>query len=69
MAQKTDAGQLTRSLILEPRTWYDLETARKALIFSFGSEVLERLPYAFLRKKVESHIKGLLEPALNRSPH
>ncbi|KAF8408138.1 hypothetical protein HHK36_007280 [Tetracentron sinense] len=105
-AQKTDAGQLTRSLILEPRAtvnlkpnlqiiaddvkcshgaaisdleedqlFYfqargiDLETARKALIFSFGSEVLERLPYAFLRKKVESHIKGLLEPALNRSPH
>ncbi|XP_057977140.1 protein ABCI7, chloroplastic [Malania oleifera] len=100
-AQQTDAGQLTRSLLLEPRAtvnvkpnlqiiaddvkcshgaaisdleedqlFYfrargvDLETARKALVFSFGAEVVERLPHNIMRKKVESHIKGLLEPKL-----
>ena len=98
-AQRTDAGQLTRSLLLEPRAtvnvkpnlqiiaddvkcshgaaisdleenqlFYflargiDLETARKALILSFGGEVIERLPYSSIRKKVETHIKALLEP-------
>ncbi|GFS32533.1 non-intrinsic ABC protein 6 [Actinidia rufa] len=100
-AQQTDAGQLTRSLLLEPRAtvnvkpnlqiiandvkcshgaaisdleenqlFYfqargvDLATARRALIFSFGSEVIERLPHSFLRKKVENHIKQLLDPAV-----
>ncbi|KAA8522072.1 hypothetical protein F0562_012614 [Nyssa sinensis] len=103
-AQQTDAGQLTRSLLLEPRAtvnvkpnlqiiaddvkcshgaaisdleenqlFYfqargiDLETARKALVFSFGAEVIERLPYTSIRKKVESHIKELLNPVLKGS--
>ncbi|KAK9266862.1 hypothetical protein L1049_027121 [Liquidambar formosana] len=103
-AQQTDAGQLTRSLLLEPRAtvnvkpnlqiiaddvkcshgaaisdleenqlFYfqargiDLETARKALIFSFGAEVIQRMPYPFFRKKVENHIKELLEPKLKGS--
>ena len=103
-AQQTDAGQLTRSLLLEPRAtvnvkpnlqiiaddvkcshgaaisdleetqlFYfqargiDLETARKALIFSFGAEVIERLPSASVRKRVENHIKDLLNPTLERS--
>ncbi|XP_042500804.1 protein ABCI7, chloroplastic [Macadamia integrifolia] len=98
-AQQTDAGQLTRSLLLEPRAtvnvkpnlqiiaddvkcshgaaisdlekgqlFYflargiDLQTARKALVFSFGAEVIERLPYSSLREKVESHVQWLLEP-------
>lgn len=100
-AQQTDAGQLTRTLLLEPRAtvnlkpnlqiiaddvkcshgaaisdleedqlFYlqargiDIETARKALVFSFGAEVIERLPYPFIRKKVENRIKELLEPRL-----
>ncbi|XAR70610.1 hypothetical protein NMG60_11027518 [Bertholletia excelsa] len=100
-AQQTDAGQLTRSLLLEPRATVNVkpnlqiiaddvkcshgaaisdleedqlfyfqargvnrETARKALIFSFGAEVIERLPHSFLRKKVESKIKELLDPSL-----
>lgn len=98
-AQQTDAGQLTRSLLLEPRAtvnvkpnlqiiaddvkcshgaaisdleedqlFYfrargvDLDTARKALVFSFGAEVVEQLPYNFLRNKVETQIKELLDP-------
>ncbi|KAK6935005.1 SUF system FeS cluster assembly, SufBD, N-terminal [Dillenia turbinata] len=98
-AQQTDAGQLTRSLLLEPRAtvnvkpnlqiiaddvkcshgaaisdleedqlFYfqargvDLETARKALTFSFGAEVIERLRYPTLRKNVKNHIKQLLDP-------
>ncbi|KAJ4959833.1 hypothetical protein NE237_019743 [Protea cynaroides] len=97
-AQQTDAGQLTRSLLLEPRAtvnvkpnlqiiaddvkcshgaaisdlekgqlFYflargiDLKTARKALVFSFGAEVIEHLPYSSLREKVENHFQGLLE--------
>ncbi|KAH7578618.1 hypothetical protein ACOSP7_000048 [Xanthoceras sorbifolium] len=97
-AQQTDAGQLTRSLILEPRAtvnlkpnlqiiaddvkcshgaaisdleenqlFYfqargvDVETARKALVFSFGAEVIGRFPYSSVRKQVESHVKELLE--------
>ncbi|CAA6655680.1 unnamed protein product [Spirodela intermedia] len=96
-AQQTDAGQLTRSLLLAPRAtvnvkpnlqiiaddvkcshgaaisdleedqlFYfqargiDRDTAREALIFSFGAEVLGRLPYESLRKGVASHIKTLL---------
>ncbi|XP_058224333.1 protein ABCI7, chloroplastic [Rhododendron vialii] len=103
-AQQTDAGQLTRSLLLEPRAtvnvkpnlqiiaddvkcshgaaisdleenqlFYfqargvDLQTARRALIFSFGAEVIQRLPHPFLRKKVESDIKELLDPAVKGS--
>lgn len=99
-AQQTDAGQLTRSLLLEPRAtvnlkpnlqiiaddvkcshgaaisdleedqlFYfrargvDLDTARKALLYSFGAEVIERLPYSFLRREVEAQIKELLDPA------
>ncbi|KAL5975343.1 hypothetical protein ACLOJK_019665 [Asimina triloba] len=85
-AQQTDAGQLTRSLLLVPRAtvnvkpnlqiiaddvkcshgaaisdleeeqlFYfrtrgvDIQTARNALIFSFGAEVTNRLPYQPLR--------------------
>ncbi|XWS49591.1 hypothetical protein CRYUN_Cryun12cG0016100 [Craigia yunnanensis] len=97
-AQQTDAGQLTRSLLLEPRAtvnlkpnlqiiaddvkcshgaaisdledsqlFYfqargiDLETARKALVFSFGAEVIDRLPYSFVQKQVKDHVKELLQ--------
>ncbi|XP_055819730.1 protein ABCI7, chloroplastic [Solanum dulcamara] len=97
-AQQTDAGQLTRSLLLEPRAtvnvkpnlqiiaddvkcshgaaisdleedqlFYfrargiDAETARKALIFSFAAEVVDRFPNASIRKKVETHIRELLD--------
>ncbi|KAH9769665.1 protein ABCI7 [Citrus sinensis] len=96
-AQQTDAGQLTRSLLLEPRAtvnvkpnlqiiaddvkcshgaaisdleesqlFYfqargiDLETARKALVFSFGAEVIERFPYPSIRNQVVSHVKNLM---------
>ncbi|GMI63924.1 ATP-binding cassette I7, non-intrinsic ABC protein 6 [Hibiscus trionum] len=96
-AQQTDAGQLTRSLLLEPRAtvnlkpnlqiiaddvkcshgaaisdledsqlFYfqargiDLETARKALVFSFGAEVIDRLPHSFLQKQVKENVKELL---------
>ncbi|KAK9114802.1 hypothetical protein Syun_021599 [Stephania yunnanensis] len=96
-AQETDAGQLTRTLLLEPKAtvnvkpnlqivadnvkcshgaaisniekdllFYfqarglDLETARRALVFSFGAEVIEKLPYSSLRKNVETHIKNLI---------
>ncbi|KAJ6427016.1 hypothetical protein OIU84_022582 [Salix udensis] len=97
-------GQLTRSLLLEPRAtvnvkpnlqiiaddvkcshgaaisdleetqlFYflargiDLETARKALVFSFGAEVIERLPNSFMQKQVESHVKGLLSSTFKGS--
>lgn len=97
-AQQTNAGQLTRSLLLEPRAtvnikpnlqiiaddvkcshgaaisdleesqlFYfqargiDLKTARKALIFSFGAEVIERLPNSYVREQVRNHVKELLE--------
>ncbi|GLT91196.1 hypothetical protein SLE2022_090960 [Rubroshorea leprosula] len=97
-AQQTDAGQLTRSLLLEPRAtvnvkpnlqiiaddvkcshgaaisdledsqlFYfqargiDLETARRALIFSFGAEVIDRLPYSIVQRQVKSHVRELLE--------
>ncbi|TYH59121.1 hypothetical protein ES332_D08G202000v1 [Gossypium tomentosum] len=97
-AQQTDAGQLTRSLLLEPRAtvnvkpnlqiiaddvkcshgaaisdledsqlFYfqargiDLETAREALVFSFGAEVIDKLPYSFVQKQVKDHVKALLK--------
>lgn len=100
-AQQTDAGQLSRSLLLEPRATVnvkpnlqiiaddvkcshgaaisDLEddqlfyfqargidkaAARKALIFSFASEVIEHFPDVALQKKVENLIRTLLTPAL-----
>ena len=99
-AQQTDAGQLTRSLLLEPRATVnvkpnlqivaddvkcshgaaisDLEesqllyfqargidpkTARRVLIFAFGGEVIEKLPYPFIRERVRSQIKNLLDPS------
>nr|XP_043606815.1 protein ABCI7, chloroplastic [Erigeron canadensis] len=101
-AQQTDAGQLTRSLILEPRAtvnvkpnlqiiaddvkcshgasicdleedqlFYlqargiDLQTARKALILSFGAEVIDKFPSNDLQKKVELHVKKLLDPQVD----
>lgn len=103
-AQQTDAGQLTRSLLLVPQAtvnlkpnlqiiaddvkcshgaaisdleddqlFYfrargiDLETARKALIFSFGAEVIERIPSASLRDKAKNHIAELLNSTLAAS--
>ncbi|KAL6979839.1 Protein abci7, chloroplastic [Sarracenia purpurea var. burkii] len=103
-AQQADAGQLTRSLLLEPRAtvnvkpnlqiiaddvkcshgaaisdleenqlFYfqargvDLQTARRALIFSFGAEVIERLPQTYVQKKVENRIKKLLDPVVKGS--
>ncbi|XP_074264704.1 protein ABCI7, chloroplastic [Silene latifolia] len=101
-AQQTDAGQLTRSLLLVPQAtvnvkpnlqiiaddvkcshgaaisdleddqlFYflargiDLETARKALIFSFGSEVIERIPFAYVKEKAKRHINELLTSTLH----
>ncbi|PIA57757.1 hypothetical protein AQUCO_00600467v1 [Aquilegia coerulea] len=100
-AQKTDAGQLTRSLLLEPRASVNLKpnlqiiaddvkcshgaaisdleadqlfyfrargidskTARKALVLSFGAEVMNQLPHKSLRLKIEDHVKNLLTPVL-----
>lgn len=96
-AQQTDAGQLTRSLLLKPRAtvnikpnlqiiaddvkcshgaaisdleedqlFYfqargiDLETARRALISSFGSEVIEKFPNREIRDQARNHVKSLL---------
>lgn len=96
-AQQTDAGQLTRTLLLAPRAtanvkpnlqivaddvkcshgaaisdleedqlFYfqargiDLKTAREALVFSFGSEVISRIPFEPIRKSVTSQLKHLL---------
>eukprot|EP00897_Mesotaenium_endlicherianum_P010116 jgi/Mesen1/9132/ME000058S08633 len=96
-AQQTDAGQLSRSLLLKSRGTInvkpnlqivaddvkcthgaaisDLEDeqlfyfrargidetmARSALVFSFSAEVIEKLPYDSLKKRVESTIKGAL---------
>lgn len=42
----------------------DLETARRALIFSFASEVIDRFSDASVRKKVEGLVRGFLDPAL-----
>lgn len=104
-AQQTDAGQLTRSLLLVPRAtvnvkpnlqiiaddvkcshgaaisdleddqiFYfqsrgiDLEMARKALIFSFGSEVIEQIPHSAIREKAKNCITQLLEPTLAATP-
>ncbi|KAL8053790.1 hypothetical protein ABFX02_05G097100 [Erythranthe guttata] len=101
-AQQTDAGQLTRSLLLKPRAtvnvkpnlqiiaddvkcshgaaiydleenqlFYfqargiDIETARRALIFSFASEVIQRFSDASVRKKVETLIRTLLDSTLS----
>lgn len=103
-AQQTDAGQLTRCLLLEPRATVNVkpnlqiiaddvkcshgaaisdleesqlfyflarginsETARKALLFSFGAEVIDRLPYSSIKKELENHIRELLEPLLKGS--
>ncbi|KAL9167464.1 hypothetical protein ABFS82_05G099800 [Erythranthe guttata] len=101
-AQQTDAGQLTRSLLLKPRAtvnvkpnlqiiaddvkcshgaaiydleenqlFYfqargiDIETARRALIFSFASEVIQRFSDASVQKKVETLIRTLLDSTLS----
>lgn len=104
LAQQTDAGQLTRSLLLVPQAtvnvkpnlqiiaddvkcshgaaisdleddqlFYfqargiDLETARKALIFSFGTEVIDRIPFTSVRDKAKSRIAKLLDPTTLQS--
>ncbi|KAF9591507.1 hypothetical protein IFM89_004561, partial [Coptis chinensis] len=94
-AQQTNAGQMTRTLLLEPRATVNLkpnlqiiaddvkcshgaaisdlgkelkdqlfyflarginaETCKKALIFSFGAEVIARLPDKSLRENTERH--------------
>ncbi|KAG1361243.1 protein ABCI7, chloroplastic [Cocos nucifera] len=96
-AQQTDAGQLTRTLLLAPRAtanvkpnlqiiaddvkcshgaaisdleedqlFYfqargvDLQTARDALVFSFGAEVMARIPFEAIRKSVTSQVKELI---------
>ncbi|XP_028964285.1 protein ABCI7, chloroplastic [Malus domestica] len=43
----------------------DVEAARKALLFSFGAEVIERLPYNWMKKNVENQIRELLDPTTN----
>lgn len=102
-AQQTDAGQLTRSLLLEPRATVnikpnlqiiaddvkcshgaaisdlekdqllyfrargvDLETVRRALIFSFAAAVIQKLPYPSLKRRVEEDIKQLLESRIKK---
>lgn len=99
-AQQTDAGQLSRCLLLAPRAtvnvkpnlqiiaddvkcshgaaisdfegeqlFYfqargiDVQTARSALVFSFGAEVIDRLVYKSLRKRVETLMKSFLAQA------
>lgn len=101
-AQQTDAGQLTRSLLLEPRAtvnvkpnlqivaddvkcshgaaisdleesqlFYfrargiDTKTARRILVFAFGGEIINKLPYPSIRDSVQRQIKQLLDPAPN----
>ncbi|XP_002966787.2 protein ABCI7, chloroplastic [Selaginella moellendorffii] len=96
-AQQTDAGQLSRSLLLAPRAtvnakpslqinaddvkcthgvaisdldedqlFYfrargiDAQTARSALVFSFGAEVIEKLESKTMQKSVEELLKSLL---------
>ncbi|KAJ0966887.1 hypothetical protein J5N97_023804 [Dioscorea zingiberensis] len=96
-AQQTDAGQLTRTLLLAPRAtanlkpnlqiiaddvkcshgaaisdleedqlFYfqtrgiDLQTAREALVFAFGKDVITRIHYAPLRETLNSRFKELL---------
>ncbi|KAI0500609.1 hypothetical protein KFK09_018823 [Dendrobium nobile] len=96
-AQQTDAGQLTRTLLLAPRAtanvkpnlqiiaddvkcshgaaisdleeeqlFYfqargiDMKTARDALVFSFGSEILARIPFESYRKSISNQVKELL---------
>ncbi|CAI5991973.1 unnamed protein product [Closterium sp. NIES-64] len=97
LAQQTDAGQLSRSLLLVPRgtinvkpnlqiiaddvkcthgaaisdlddeqLFYfrtrgiDQNTARSALVFSFAAEVVDKLPYKGLRRRVEETVKKAL---------
>eukprot|EP00271_Cylindrocystis_brebissonii_P015792 TRINITY_DN38809_c0_g1_i1.p1 TRINITY_DN38809_c0_g1~~TRINITY_DN38809_c0_g1_i1.p1 ORF type:complete len:597 (-),score=82.57 TRINITY_DN38809_c0_g1_i1:530-2320(-) len=97
LAQQTDAGQLSRSLLLAPRgtvnikpnlqiiaddvkcthgaaisdleddqLFYfrargiDEQSARSALVFSFAAEVLEKLPSAKLRRRIETSVKTTL---------
>lgn len=40
----------------------DIKTARRVLMFAFGGEVIERLPYPSIRERVRSQIKQLLDP-------
>ena len=42
----------------------DQVTARKALIFSFGAEVIEQIPDASMREKAKNHISELLNPTI-----
>lgn len=95
-AQQTDAGQMTRTLLLAPRAtanikpnlqiiaddvkcshgaaisdleedqlFYfqargiDIKTARDALIFSFGSEILAQIPFEPYRKSISNQVKEL----------
>ncbi|CAI5459600.1 unnamed protein product [Closterium sp. Yama58-4] len=97
LAQQTDAGQLSRSLLLVPRGTINVKpnlqiiaddvkcthgaaisdlddeqlfyfrtrgidqmTARSALVFSFAAEVVDKLPYKGLRRRVEETVKKAL---------
>lgn len=42
----------------------DLKTAKKALVLSFGEEVMGQLPYKSIKDKVERHVRELLDPTL-----
>eukprot|EP00850_Spirogloea_muscicola_P012354 SM000079S22472 [mRNA] locus=s79:306948:309526:- [translate_table: standard] len=105
MAQQTDAGQLSRSLLLAPRAtvnvkpnlqivaddvkcthgaaisdleddqlFYfrargiDVQTARSALVFSFGAEVTDKLASEHLRRRIQASVLALLtsEGAVDR---
>eukprot|EP00850_Spirogloea_muscicola_P000083 SM000001S04485 [mRNA] locus=s1:469996:472250:- [translate_table: standard] len=105
MAQQTDAGQLSRSLLLAPRAtvnvkpnlqivaddvkcthgaaisdleddqlFYfrargiDVQTARSALVFSFGAEVTDKLASERLRRRIQASVLALLtsEGAVDR---
>lgn len=97
-AQKSDAGQLTRTLLLAPRAtvhvkpnlqivaddvkcshgatisdleeeqlFYfqvrgiDLQMARDAIVFSFASEVLGRIPFEPFRNRTSERVKEILK--------
>ena len=43
----------------------DIETARRVLVFAFGSEVIDKFPYSSIRDRVYSQIHNLLDPSSN----
>ncbi|GMH40543.1 hypothetical protein BSKO_08447 [Bryopsis sp. KO-2023] len=100
LAQKTDAGQLSRNLLIVPKAtvnvkpnlqiiaddvkcthgcavsdlseeeiFYfrargvDVETARRALVYSFGAEVIQKFGHKGLIKRIQSAVESTLESA------